>query len=403
MRERTLSPFIQKYAKEYPVIALVGPRQSGKTTLAQALFPGHVYLSLENLDLRQHAMQDPRGFLQNFGQDLILDEIQQAPLLLSYLQEICDRNQRKGQFILTGSQQFLLLPTISQSLAGRIALFKLFPFTVHELYPKPGQQTFENLWTFTLPSEPYHRPTPYSTLSLVHTGFYPRIHDQGLEPRKWLENYVVTYLERDIRQVINVKDLHVFEVFLQCCAAHSGQLLKYAAIANTVGISEPTVKKWISLLETSGIVFRLKPHHQNFMKRLVKTPKLYFIDTGLLCYLLAIRDPKQLANHPLYGHIFETFVLSEWFKRVYHLAEIPPFYFWRDQTGNEIDLLVELGDTLFPIEIKASQTYSPHFADAIKKWQQLKGNSARCGWVLYDGEYPFEARSDIPIIPWWMV
>jgi predicted AAA+ superfamily ATPase len=324
MISRALEPVITRFSREYPVLAVVGPRQSGKTTLVRKLFPSHAYVSLENLDLRQQAEDDPRGFLDDHPAPVILDEAQRVPQLFSYLQERVDTDPEPAQYILTGSHQFLLMEKIAQSLAGRIATFKLFPFTFAELSGRDLDTSLEDLFN---PPRLARSAAPRDLAALIFSGFYPPIHARRLTARKWLENYLLTYVERDIRLLVNVSSLRTFENFLKLCAAHSGQLLNYAAIANAAGVSLPTVKKWVSLLETSGIVFLLPPHHQNFSKRVVKTPKLYFIDTGLLCLLLSIRQPGELAGHPLKGHIFETFIISEYYKRIAHLGEIPPLYF----------------------------------------------------------------------------
>ncbi len=399
MIKRNLAPIIRRLSKEYPVLAIVGPRQSGKTTLARALFPNHTYLSLENLDLRQQAENDPRGFLNDYGEYLILDEIQRAPSLFSYLQERVDFNQKPAQYILTGSQQFLLMEKISQSLAGRIITFKLFPFSVTELYQWHPDTSIENIFQRKRPA-PIDKPR-FDVATLILTGFYPRIHDKKLSARKWIENYILTYVEKDIRNLVNIGDLRLFENFLKLCTAYSGQLINYAALSNTLGISQPTVKKWISLLETSGIIFILPPHYKNFTKRIVKTPKLYFVDTGILCFLLSIKTSAELKTHPLYGHIFETFILSEFYKRIAHIGEIPPLYFWRDKTGNEIDLLVDFGAHLLPVEIKSSQTYSAFFNDPIKKWMALQGNTCQQGMVLYAGNQAVGQSANITALPWW--
>ncbi|NTV46731.1 MAG: ATP-binding protein [Chlorobiales bacterium] len=401
MLTRNLEPIVKRLSREYPAIAIVGPRQSGKTTLAKKLFPGHTYLSLENLDLRQQAENDPRGFLNDHGPHLILDEVQRVPALFSYLQEKVDADTRPARYILTGSQQFLLMEKISQSLAGRIIHFKLFPFTVNELYLPKVDSSLPQIF-HGRHSLPKAAKLP-DLASIILTGFYPRIHDRHLTSHKWLENYVMTYVERDIRSLINISDLRVFENFLKICAAHSGQLINFAAISNAVGISQPTVKKWLSLLETSGIIFLLQPHHQNFTKRIVKSPKLFFIDTGLLCFLLSIKTTAELKSHPLYGHVFETFILSEFYKRCSHVGEIPPIFFWRDKLGNEIDLLAELGSQLLPIEIKSSQTYSPHFEDGLKKWFALKGNTATQGKVIYAGTQLLGQSRNITALPWWAI
>jgi hypothetical protein len=381
------------------VIAIVGPRQSGKTTLARHLFPDYAYLSLENIDLRHAAQDDPRGFLDDHGPHVILDEIQRAPDLFSYLQERVDSHDAPAQYILTGSQQFLLMQSVSQTLAGRIATFKLFPFTLPELFRLRPDTDIESIFSIKTKDPPYGDGGKLH--DMIHTGMYPRIHDKKLTAPKWLENYVLTYIERDIRTLINVENLRTFENFLKICASFSGQLVNYASLANAIGISQPTVKKWLSLLETSGIILLLPPHHKNFAKRLIKSPKLYFIDTGLVCFLLSIRTPAELKSHPLFGSIFETFVVSELYKRISHIGEIPPLFFWRDQTGNEIDLIVEIGGELLPVEIKSSKTYSADFSSAIKKWQSLKGNDSRRGLVIYAGTEIVGKTSPVCTAPLW--
>lgn len=381
------------------MIVIVGPRQSGKTTLARFIFKDHRYVSLENLDTRQLAEDDPRGFLQDYPPPLIIDEIQRVPPLLSYLQEKADFGAGPGQYVLTGSQQFLLMETISQSLSGRIINFKLFPFSYNELYSGALDSDFEGIFAVKGGQE---RPA-IEIEGLLFKGMYPRIHDRNLSPRKWLENYVMTYIERDIRRLINVKNLRTFENFLKICAAHSGQMLNYNAIANAVGISLPTVKEWLSLLETSGIIFILPPHHRNFSKRLVKMPKLYFIDTGLWCFLLSLRSARDLKHHPLWGNIFETFVIGEFYKRISHVSDIPPLYFWRDKVGNEVDLLVDFGHSLFPIEIKSSRTFSSSFKGNLNEWLNLKGNPQERGLIIYNGDDVIGSDSNITTVPWWML
>ncbi len=400
MISRNLEPFIKKYSKEYPAIAIVGPRQSGKTTLALHLFPSHKYVSLENMDIRQYAEGDPRGFLHDYEGDVILDEVQRAPILFSYLQEKIDFNDKPGRFILTGSSQFLLMEAISQTLAGRIASFTLLPFSMTELLRLPLDTTIESIIT---PKR--HEKRVYDNLDIyksIFTGLYPRIHDKKLTPEKWIENYLLTYVERDIRNLINLNNLRTFENFLKICASFSGQLVNFASISNMLGISQPTVKKWLSLLETSSIIFFLPPFHRNFSKRIVKSPKLYFIDTGLLCFLLSIRSSEDLKNHYLYGNIFETFIISEFYKRICHLAEIPPLYFWRDKTGNEIDLIIEYKNDMIPIEIKSAMTYTKSFSAGIEKWLKLTGNTAKKGFVIYKGSDMIGKSGDIPTVPWQM-
>lgn len=406
MIKRNIQTFIEKFANEYPVISIVGPRQSGKTTLARHMFPDYRYVSLENLDFRHLAEDDPRGFLDDHKAPVIIDEIQRVPELFSYLQERADNAPPDvpARYILTGSQQFLLMESISQSLSGRVITFKLFPFSFNELHPGPGGPGDSNPEEIFKPDKRTLNPLgdkEDEIEKLLFTGMYPRIHDRRLTPRKWLENYVTTYIERDIRQLINVSNLRTFENFLKMTAAHSGQLINYATIANAVGVSEPTIKNWLSILETSGIIFFLRPHFKNFSKRLIKTPKLFFVDTGLLCFLLSIRNSRDLKGHPLFGNIFETFIISEFYKRLYHVSEIPPLYFWRDKTGNEIDLLVDFGSSLLPIEIKSSRTYSSSFKENIKKWFQLPGNAQSQGLVIYNGDQAMNTGGDIPTVPWW--
>ena len=399
MISRNLQLPIQKYSGQYPVLAIVGPRQSGKTTLARYLFPNHKYLSMENLDIRHMAQDDPRGFLDDHGKNIILDEIQRVPALFSYLQERVDQDDSPAGYVLTGSQQFLLMEKITQSLAGRILTFQLYPFSVTELYQVvPDRDIFS---IFDIKQDFFKNGGKIDLHTLIFEGMYPRIHDKDLDARKWIESYVLTYIERDIRSLVNVQNLKLFEDFLKICASMSGQLLNYTSISNAIGISQPTVKKWMSLLETSGIIFLLSPHHRNFRKRVVKTPKLYFIDTGLLSFLLSIRKPEELIHHPLWGNIFETFVISELYKRVYHTGEKPPFYFWRDRTGNELDLLVDMGTKLFPVEIKASKTYHKRLKYNIANWLDLEGNDAEKGLVLYRGENIVGKGQNVTVVPWW--
>ena len=399
MIKRNLEAQIKKYANEYPVISIVGPRQSGKTTLVRYLFSDYSYVSLENLDSRGLAQEDPRGFLQDYPPPVIIDEIQRAPHLFSYLQEKVDLNPGAAQYILTGSQQFLLMESVSQSLAGRVITFKLYPFSYSELRQRPEDTDLDGI--FTVKKDAVCPDTGIE--DILFTGMYPRIHDRKLSPRKWYENYVMTYIERDIRQLVNVSNLRTFENFLKVIASQSGQLINYASVSSLIGVSLPTVKNWLSLLETSGIIFILSPHHRSFSKRVVKTPKLFFIDTGLLCSLLSIRSSSDLKFHPLLGNIFETFVISEFYKRICHIAEIPPLYFWRDKTGNEIDLLVDFGQRLYPVEIKTSRTYSTAFKDNINRWFGLRGNTQTGGLIIFNGENIRASQSSIPAVPWWVL
>lgn len=399
MIPRHLSKYILKFAKQYPIIAIVGPRQSGKTTLAKALFPKYTYLSLENLDLRNYAATDPRRFLNDFGPYIILDEVQRVPELFSYLQEAVDTQQDPGQYILTGSSQFLLIEKITQSLAGRIATMNLYPLTFTELMHYPADKDYASIYTTTHPNR--EQISQEQLYHLIWQGCYPRIYDKQLDSYKWYENYLLTYVERDIRSLLNVRNLRLFEHFLMLCAAQSGQLLNYSNLANSLGISVPTIKQWLSILESSGIIFILSPYFVNFSKRIVKTPKIYFVDTGLLCHLLSIRTTEHLKSHPLLGSIFETFIVSECFKRFYNIAEKPPLYFWRDQSGLEIDLMIYNGIKGFPIEIKLAQTFQTDVSKQIEKWLDLPNNPAEKGRVIYCGDKMMKAHPTVSAVPWY--
>jgi uncharacterized protein len=401
MIPRHLARYIKKYAKEYPIVALVGPRQSGKTTLIKQLFPHHEYVSLENLDDRQLASSDPRRFLSDYGPKVILDEVQRVPELFSYLQELADNAKENGGYILTGSSQFLLMENISQSLAGRIVTFKLYPLSFVEMMQYDEDPDFESI--FLQAYKERKKINQEELYTILWKGFYPKIHGEKIDSYKWYENYLFTYVERDVRSLINVKNIRLFEQFLQLCASMSGNLLNYASLSNALAVSVPTIKQWISILETSGIIFILRPHFNNFSKRIVKTPKLYFVDTGLLCYLLSIRKKQQLKTHPLLGSIFETFIVGECFKRMYNIGETPPLYFWRDQTGLEIDLIIDQGIKKVPIEIKLAQTWHSDFDRTIRKWLALKGNDAKQGLVLYCGKDIVNLKERAVSVPWYFL
>jgi len=377
---RHLNRPLQKAAQQYPVITLTGPRQSGKTTLVRSLFPDHDYVSLEAPDEREFAIEDPRGFLNQFSGGVILDEVQRAPDLLSFIQGIVDEKERPGQFILTGSQNFLLLQPVTQSLAGRTAIFHLLPFSRSELQNQPPMP-LETLGR-ALPS---HRPTTGNLFELLLTGFYPRIHDKQLDPHEWLRNYYQTYIERDVRTILNIGDIEAFSRFVRLCAGRSGQLLNLTSLGADCGISHATAKRWLSLLEASFIVYLLRPHHKSFNKRLIKSPKLYFVDTGLLTYLLRIRSIDQLEIHPSRGAVFETFVVSELLKTCVHLATEPDMYFWRDSSGHEVDLLIEQDGELIPIEIKSGQTIASDFFKGLDFWRSLSGQENAPAALVFGG------------------
>lgn len=361
---------------------VTGPRQSGKSTLVRHAFPDHSYVSLEDLDKREFAETDPRGFLKQFNEGAILDEAQRCPALFSYLQTRVDERQQPGEFILTGSQQFGLLSGITQSLAGRAALLTLLPMTYDEL--RRAEKVGQNLD------------------KILFDGAFPPIFDRELEPHPWHGNYVRTYLERDVRQLIKVQDLGTFQRFLRLCAGRTGQLLNLSALANDCGITHNTAKAWISVLEASFIVHLLPPHHQNFNKRLVKTPKLYFLDTGLATWLLGIQNKEQLTTHVQRGALFETWVIGELLKARYNAGETSNLYFWRDRPGHEVDLVIDHGTNLSPLEIKTGQTINQDYFKGLNFWRKLAGETAGQAWLVYGGDTR-QSRSDVTVLPWYEI
>lgn len=379
MIPRNAEKTLLELAQGYPLVGITGPRQSGKTTLARHLFKTKPYVSLENPDIRELAQEDPRGFLERYRKGAVFDEIQRAPELLSFLQEIVDTDNKPGRFIITGSQQFGLLSGITQSLAGRIALVQLLPFSYNECYTGD-------------------RPAPFPD-ELFFTGLYPPVHDRSLAPGIWYGNYVQTYIERDVRQMINIKDLGSFQRFLKLCAGRTGQLLNLSGLAADCGITHNTAKSWISILEASYILFLLRPHFRNYNKRLIKSPKLYFYDTGLLSWLLSIRSPDQLNIHSMRGPIFESFIISETVKSFFNKGLPHPLYFWRDRSGNEIDLLIEDGERLQPVEIKSGRTLNRNFFNGVKKWMTLAGATAIKPTLIYGGDEA-ATYNDIDAVPW---
>ena len=395
MIRRTLQPTLERLARQYPVVTLTGPRQSGKTTLVQAAYPQHEYASLEEPDTREFALEDPRGFLAQFAGNVILDEVQRAPDLFSYIQTIVDREDMPGKYVLSGSQNFLLLRSISQSLAGRSAVFHLLPLSLGEL---EGRQSFplEKLGR-ELPEA--RRESPAEVMEVLFRGFYPRIHDKGLDPQTWYSGYYQTYVERDVREVVNVGDIESFGRFVRLCAGRNGQLLNLTSLASDCGISHTTARRWLSILEASFLVHLLRPHYANFGKRLIKSPKLYFLDTGLLCYMLRIRSPEELRLHSSRGAIFESFVVSELLKNSLHHGQEPDLYFWRDATGHEIDVLVERGQELVAVEIKSAQTVAEDFFSGIDFWRKLVGDAEAPAALVYGGDRSFRRRG-VTVISW---
>ncbi len=397
MLERTLSNKIISLAQQFPVVTLTGPRQSGKTTLTRMVFKNHEYVSLEEPHEREFALSDPRGFLNKYKDSVILDEIQRAPDLLSYIQTIVDDGVANGQFILTGSQQLHLSEKISQTLAGRTAIVNLLPFSMDELQKMPPRDPW--VWN-ELPRK--RKPPAFDLETIMHSGFYPRIHDRNLDAADWLAGYYQTYVERDVREISNIGNLDTFQRFVRLCAGRSGQLLNLSSLAADCGISHTTARQWISVLQAGFIIHMLPPHFMNFSKRIIKTPKLYFLDTGLLCYLLRIREPADLTDHAMRGAVFETYVVSELIKAFAHRGETPPLYFWRDRTGHEVDVIVDTGKHLVPIEIKSGVTVDKSLFDGLRYYMALGEKVARTGVMIHGGNELYQ-RENYFILPWFQV
>jgi len=372
---------IKNGAKHFPIVAILGPRQSGKTTLAQIIFKNHNYVSLEDLDLRSSAVNDPRTFLMSNVNEhgIILDEFQFVPELLSYIKTIVDREQKNGFFILTGSQNFLMNQAITQSLAGRVSIHTLLPLSIDELEKN-------NL-------------LPQEIETMLYKGCYPAIYSKNIEPDLLYKNYLKTYIERDVRQLTNIGDLVLFQTFITLCAARIGQLLNITSLSNECGVSDNTIKRWLTILEASYVVFRLYPYHTSFGKRLVKTPKLYFYDTGIACNLLKIKE-DELALHPNKGNLFESFIISDFLKWHYNHGQTPNIYFWRDKTGHEIDCIIVDGQKLTPIEIKASRTSNPRFFEGINYWKDsVVKKEFKNGFVIY-GASAKQPKAHTNILSW---
>ena len=366
MIPRHASTTLQRLANGFPVLAITGPRQSGKTTLARALFGHKPYVSLENPEEREFAQTDPKRFLARFAEGAVLDEVQRCPALLSWLQTLVDERQRMGDFVLTGSAQFDLMAGITQSLAGRVGRVELLPLSGAEL---AGEGLGTNLD------------------ALLLKGGYPSLYDRDVLPGDWFPNYVSTYLERDVRQLLAVRDLGQFQRFVRMCAARSGQLLNLAALGADCGISAVTARQWLSVLETSYLCFQLPPYHANFGKRLTKTPKLYFLDVGLMAWLLGIRDAASLATHAVRGALFETWVVSELVKRRFNAGQRADLYFWRDNAGHEVDLVYETPQGLQGVEIKSGSTFATDWPKAIHRWTALVTDQPACPpRIVFGGE-----------------
>lgn len=361
---------------QYRAVAVVGPRQSGKTTLVRQVFPDKTYVNLENIDTRRFAMEDPRGFLSGLSEGAIIDEIQRVPELFSYLQQILDENPVKGLFILTGSNNFLLLEKISQSLAGRVGYLFLLPLSLTEL----------------------GKPLP-ATNELIFRGFYPELYaERSMDAGKYYDNYIRTYVERDVRLIKNIVDLYAFERFIRLCAGRTGQLLNINSLAIEVGVDNKTINSWLSVLETSFITFRLQPFHKNYNKRIVKMAKLYFYDVGLASSLLGIENKEQLVLHPLRGNLFENLVVCEFLKTRFNQGKRNNLFFWRDNVGTEIDLLIEHTDRLLPVEIKSGQTITDEYFKSLNRWLKISGIDE--GYVIYAGNQIQNRSNGITVLPY---
>jgi len=379
MIKRLIAEKIKFMAKKMPVLSITGPRQSGKTTLAKMCFPGYNYLSLESPDTLDEIRHDPRSFLKNFKKGLIIDEAQLYPELFSYLQTISDERGKTGEYVITGSQNFLLSAKISQSLAGRVFVTHLLPFSIQELAKarKLGEQP----------------------VSCIYNGFYPRLHDKKIPPELFFPSYIQTYMERDVQQIVNVGNLFAFRKFMRMAAGRAGQLLNFTAFATELGIDLKTVKSWFSILEASFIVFFLPPHYKNFNKRLVKTSKLYFYDTGLACSLLGIKSADELETHWAKGALFENMIIADLMKNYYNNAQQPPLYFWRDNTGHELDCLIDESGYFKSAEIKSGATLHDHFFDGINFFNKLSKTKTRKSFLIYAGNRNYE-RKETRVISW---
>lgn len=379
MINRVIEKKVKQAAEKMPVIAVTGPRQSGKSTLVQKVFPNYTYVNLEDIEQRGFAKEDPKGFLSNLGAYAIIDEVQNVPDLLSYIQVVVDKEKRTGQFVISGSQNLQLMESVSQSLAGRVAIFNLLPFSLEELsQTKFAQDKYEKY---------------------ILKGFYPPIYDRDLNPSTWLLDYIQTYVERDLRQIVNVTDLWAFRQFLEICAGRTGQLINLSEMGNVIGVSYKTVQKWLSVLQTSFIIYTLRPYHKNYNKRIIKAPKLYFYDTGLACALLNIRNIDDLNRHFAKGALFENFVINEILKNQYNRNLKPRPYFWIAAGNNEVDLLFDKAGELIPIKIKSGRTISANFFKSLRYFQTLSGALPENSFLVYGGD-EVQQRSIVNILSW---
>lgn len=373
MIDRSLASKIQQLATQFPIVTLTGPRQSGKSTLLRSMFPDYKYVSLENLDIRDFATNDPRGFLNTYADHTVFDEVQNVPGLFSYIQTHVDTTGKEGMYMLAGSQNFQLLKNVNQSLAGRTALLKLLPFSRKELHNASA--------------------LPENIDTQIFTGFYPRIYDKHIDPVDYYPSYIQTYVERDVRDILNVTDLSKFIKFIRLCAGRIGQILNMTSLANETGIAASTAEGWLSVLEASYICYRLQPNFNNFNKRLIKSPKLYFYDTGLACSLLGLTAASQLETFYMRGALFENLVINQHVKDALNMGRTPDLTFWRDSQGNEIDLISTINGQMTAYEIKSSATFKPDFFKTLEHWGKLSDTPADRLNVVYAGEDAYTTSS----------
>ncbi len=364
---------LKEYSKEFPVVYVNGPRQSGKTTLVKLIFPKKPYVLLEDLDKREAATIDPRGFLAQYPEGAIFDEIQECPQLLSYMLGMVDHRKKNGMFILTGSQNIFMLDKVKQSLAGRMAVLDLLPLSLSELKLKIQDLNVDEI---------------------IYRGGYPKIWNEKVNPSLQMAQYVKTYIERDVREIVNVRNLSLFRKFMILCAGRAGQLINKSSICNDMGVSDMTVQEWLSVLEASNLIFMLQPYYENLNKRVLKTPKLYFVDTALICYLLGIHNADQIHSHPLYGNLFENLIVSEFMKQnIFNPAHMNNLYFFRDKEGNEVDVIKEVGKKIHLIEIKAGATFNYDWLKGLTYLETIAKERIQTQNVIYAGEDSFETKN----------
>jgi predicted AAA+ superfamily ATPase len=379
MIKREAEKKLIKLAKTFRSVAVVGPRQSGKTTLCRKVFPQKPYVSLENPDTLEYAISDPKGFLVQFRSGAILDEIQRAPHLFSYLQQILDETKKKGLFILTGSNNFLLLEKISQTLSGRIAYLQLLPLSLAEL-KAAGQIKSDYKWH-------------------ILQGGYPEVVARRISVADWYAGYLATYVERDLRQVKYINNMAQFIKLLRLCAGRTGQILNMSSLSNDCGIDQKTVASWLGVLQSSYIIYLLRPYYNNFNKRNIKAPKLYFYDTGVACSLLGINEARQIGSHALKGHLFENMIVSEFLKNRFNLGLADNLYYWRDKTGNEVDVLIDKAGKLTAIELKAGETISSDFFKGLNYFSSLIDGKIQQR-LIYGGSQEQKRSNGILVKPW---